>query len=231
MQPPRSSRQAPQEAVVFDCDGLLFSTRGAWDRAYAINAARYRVPITRPDRLALASLPALPLGRALASLLGHPAPAEQLAQEVYELVRPSLGRRYDPMPGAIELVSALHGTRPLAIASGTPTEIVLSYLESAGIAEAFDVVAGGELVDRPKPAPDIYLLACRRLEVRPAQCVAFEDSPTGAAAALAAGLYVIGVPSAPRATPVPAHQHAANLSDPAIWHVLGITPLPAAERA
>lgn len=221
MGPLSSSSQPPRAAVVFDCDGLLISTHGVWDRAYAEITARYRASITRADRLALAALPIGPLGHALAELMGHPAPPGQLGEELYALVRSNLGAGCTPMPGAVELVTALHGTRPLAVASGTPTEIVISYLEFSGIADAFDLILGGEHVTRPKPAPDIYQLACERLRANPAQCVAFEDSPTGAAAALTAGLYLIGIPSAPGRA-LPAHLHAAALSKPAVWAALGL---------
>lgn len=54
-------------------------------------------------------------------------------------------------------------------------------------------------VARAKPAPDLYLTACRRLAAEPARSVAFEDSRTGVASALAAQMFVIGVPSAPGA--------------------------------
>ena len=67
----------------------------------------------------------------------------------------------------------------------------------AGLAGVFDAVLGGDEVANPKPAPDIYATACERLGASPAQAVALEDSPTGVAAAIAAGMYVIGVPSLP----------------------------------
>lgn len=223
MNPRPFRHQIPCAAVVFDCDGLLVSTQGAWDRAYAELTARYGTPITSAARYALVGLQLEPLGRALAELLGHPAPPGQLGREIYAMVQANLGEGHTPMPGAVDLVTALHGTRPLAVASNTPSEIVTSYLEPSGLLGAFDVILGSDHVHRPKPAPDIYLMACQQLRTHPAACAAFEDSPTGAAAALAAGLYLIGVPSAPDLA-FPAHQHAATLSEPALWQALGLTP-------
>jgi len=127
------------------------------------------------------------------------------------------------MPGAISLVTALRGTRPLAVASNTPHQIVTAYLQEIGILETFDAVICSDQVSEPKPAPDTYLTACRALGRKPADCIAFEDSPTGAIAALTAGLYLIGIPSATDLT-FPAHEHATTLEDHAIWHSLGLTP-------
>jgi HAD superfamily hydrolase (TIGR01509 family) len=223
MPPYATSRPGSTAPVVFDCDGLLVSTQGAWDRAYARIASRYGTTITSRDRHALVGLQLEQLGHALAAFLGHPAPPQQLGQEVYAMVCKGSGRDVGPMPGAAALVRALHGTRPLAVASNTPHQIVTSYLEHAGLLSAFDTVVCSDHVASPKPAPDVYLTACERLGHNPGTCAALEDSPTGAAAALAAGMYLIAVPSAPDLV-FPAHQHAASLSDPRLWQALGLAP-------
>jgi HAD superfamily hydrolase (TIGR01509 family) len=217
----RPGHLIPRAAAVFDCDGLLVSTQGAWDRAYELIAARYGTTISTADRHALVGLQLGPLGHALARLLGHPASAAQLSAQICELVQSAPRSGHAPMPGAVELVTALYGSRPLAVASNTPRGIVVAYLKSAGLAEAFDVVVGSDQVARPKPAPDVYLAACRGVRAEPAGCAAFEDSPAGASAALAAGLYVIGVPSAPDLA-FPAHRHADSLADPALWQAMGV---------
>lgn len=60
---------------------------------------------------------------------------------------------------------------------------------------AFDLVIGGALLHEPKPSPEPFLLAAERLGVSPEECVAIEDSPSGAQAARAAGTFVVGVGS------------------------------------
>jgi HAD superfamily hydrolase (TIGR01509 family) len=125
------------------------------------------------------------------------------------------------MPGAIELVRAASGIRPLAVASNAPASIVRSYLAPFGILDAFDVIVGSTDVRSPKPAPDVYLLACERLRVRPARAVAVEDSPVGVASARAAQLRVVGIPSA-RDLRLRAHAVYDSLDDPNVWHELGV---------
>jgi HAD superfamily hydrolase (TIGR01509 family) len=86
---------------------------------------------------------------------------------------------------------------PLAVASNEPRTHLLAGLTRVGLLKAFDVILGVEEVKAPKPAPDLYLRACELLAVAPTHSIALEDSPPGVAAARAAGLYVLGVPSVP----------------------------------
>ena len=58
------------------------------------------------------------------------------------------------------------------------------------------MVVTGDMVHRGKPDPDIYRLAATQLGVSPAACLAVEDAPKGVAAALAAGMRVVGVRTA-----------------------------------
>ena len=82
----------------------------------------------------------------------------------------------------------------MGVASNTPRELVGLALESAALAGSFDAVVTADDVPRPKPAPDVYLEACRRLGVAPSMAVALEDSAVGISAARVAGLTVIAVP-------------------------------------
>src|SRR5207248_11216278 len=66
-------------------------------------------------------------------------------------------------------------------------------LKGAGLASRFDVIVDGHQVERPKPFPEIYLRAASLLGVAPGNCIIFEDSPAGVAAARASGALVVGV--------------------------------------
>ena len=93
-------------------------------------------------------------------------------------------------PGSVLLLDHLRSR-------GTPLGVVSSsanapaVLEAAGLLDRFDAVCTSSDVPRPKPAPDVYLLAASTLQVAPARCLVLEDSPTGVRAALAAGMLVI----------------------------------------
>jgi HAD superfamily hydrolase (TIGR01509 family) len=97
-------------------------------------------------------------------------------------------------PGAIELVERLRGHTRLGLASNSPRTMVDTALATARLADAFEAIVTSDDVEHPKPAPDLYLLACERLGVAPDEALALEDSPSGVAAAKAAGLTCIAVP-------------------------------------
>ncbi|MFE7113798.1 HAD family hydrolase, partial [Streptomyces sp. NPDC057600] len=191
------------------------------DNAYEALFTHYGHRLDRADRRGLVGLQLVPLGHRLAELLDYPAPPHVLSKQLYELVQTNLGAGHAPMPGAVDLVHALAGTRPLAVASNTPAPIVRAYLEPHFDLDAFDAIHGSDTAARPKPAPDVYLDACAAIGADPHRTVAFEDSPTGATAALAAGMYVIGVPSAPDLH-FDAHIHASDLTAPELWRHLGV---------
>ena len=90
------------------------------------------------------------------------------------------------------------------------------------MAGRFDVTVAGDEVARPKPEPDIYVAACAALGAEPARAVALEDSPTGAAAAKAAGMTVIGVPYLPDMEIPPADLVAGSLADRVVHEACGL---------
>ncbi|MFF7644077.1 HAD-IA family hydrolase [Streptomyces canus] len=208
----------PGAAVVFDCDGLLITTEVAWDLAYDAIFAQHGAAIDEADRDRLRGLDLTAVGLFLAERLHHPAPSSALAAQALDLMRSHVDRVIAPMPGATQLVAELAGTRPIAVASNAPTDVV-----EANLRRFFDlsgvVIVGGDMVEAPKPQPDIYLAACAALASDPADTWALEDSATGAAAALAAGLYVIGVPHTAGSV-FPCHMRVGSLDDPHLRQAL-----------
>jgi HAD superfamily hydrolase (TIGR01509 family) len=99
--------------------------------------------------------------------------------------------------GIRELISDLaqSGYR-LAVATSGLTRIVEPILETGQIRHLFEVVVTGDDIHTPKPAPDIYLEAARRLAIDPTFCVAIEDTDVGVRAAKAAGMWAIAFPNA-----------------------------------
>ena len=103
--------------------------------------------------------------------------------------------RMEPMPGVAALVGALVAAGiPRGIASAASSRWVLEALADMELAPLFDTIVTADHVERPKPAPDVYLEAARRLRVAPARCVAIEDSGPGLAAARAAGMRTVAIP-------------------------------------
>jgi HAD superfamily hydrolase (TIGR01509 family) len=111
-----------------------------------------------------------------------------------ELYREMAGSRIEQMlvPGLRAFLDG-YGAAPMAVASNAEPENVAFVLDRAGLRPYFRAVVDGHQVVNPKPHPDVYLLGADLLKVAPANCIVMEDSPTGVAAAKAAGMRVIGL--------------------------------------
>jgi HAD superfamily hydrolase (TIGR01509 family) len=202
-------------AVVFDNDGLLLDTESVWTRAEQDLFDRRGIDFTPAHKRELVGTSAEIAGGILERRLDEPGRAVELIEELNELVVAELEHGVEAMVGARELLLELkrRGT-PVGLVSNSPLAFVRRSLEIVGFAGHFDVVLSAHEVAAPKPAPDPYLEACRRLGVEPGPAViALEDSPTGVAAARAAGLTVIGVPSLEGIELAEAHHIAESLLD------------------
>ncbi len=216
-------------AVVFDNDGLLLDTEPCWTSAQeALFRSRGQVFDLAAKHALVGTSPrtAAPI---LERLLTQPHSGQShsgqvLSDEMYSLALVEISNGASPRPGAVELVARLRSAGvPAAVASNAPRRHLLAGLRRVGMQDAFDVVLGVDDVGQPKPAPDLYLAACRALKVAPAAAVALEDSPPGVAAARAAGLRVIGIPSVPGVL-LAADLVAGSLADDAVHRALGLEP-------
>lgn len=180
-------------AVVFDMDGLLLDTEPLWADAEAELLARHGDVYTEADATATHGRSVEDMISIYSARLGGAEPAA-LQAELMELMEGRYAAGPALKPGAAELIHALHGRLPLAVASNTASRLVRLALDHVGLLAAFEAVTSGAEVRRGKPFPDVYLAACAALGVAPGLAVAFEDSPTGVRAARAAGIPVVGVP-------------------------------------
>ena len=203
------------DAVVFDNDGLLLDTESVWTRAEEDLFERYGAEFTTEHKRELVGTSAAIAGGLLERWLDQPGRVPELIEELNVLVVAELEHGVEAMVGARDLLERLtaQGT-PTGLVSNSPLAFVTRSLEIVGFEDIFDVVISAHEVAAPKPAPDPYLEACRRLGVEPGPgVIALEDSPTGVAAARAAGLTVIGVPSVDGVELIEAHHIAASLLD------------------
>lgn len=188
----------PLTGAIFDCDGILVDSERPWIDLmadYLDRLGAQGVPAESFRGLTGAEA-AQQLQRVSAAASGHGA--APTAAEVDRDYTAALTEVSAPMPGAPELVRALSGTVPIAVASNGRGEDVRGLLDRAGLLGFFDAIVTIDDVEAGKPAPDVYLRAAEKLGLDASAAVAFEDSPVGSRAAAAAGCTVVGINADPQ---------------------------------
>ena len=181
-------------ALIFDMDGVIVDSnplhREAWtefNRRHGLettDAMLERMYGRRNDQI-------------VRDFFGEGLPAEEVAARgaaKEELYRELVGGRVEEIlvPGLRAFLDRHQGA-PMAVASNAEPENVDFLLDRARLRPYFRAVVDGHQVRHPKPHPEIYQRAAALLDVAPSNCVVFEDSHTGIAAARAAGMRVIGI--------------------------------------
>ena len=189
----------PPEAVLFDNDGLLLDTEAVWTRGEQRLFEARGKEFTLDHKRSLVGSSEKVAAAKLVRFLDEPGGEKAIMEELNELVLEELESGVDAMVGGRELLAELNRRAiPVALISNSPMKFIRRSHEMAGTGLPFGAVVSGHEVPMAKPAPDAYLEGCRQLGVEPSKrSVALEDSPSGVAAGLAAGLFVIGVPSVP----------------------------------
>jgi len=192
---PQIAKFAP--AVILDFDGTVIDTESAeyvsWNEIY--EEFGLTLPFDRWSEAVGAGDVFDPMAY-LQSQLTHPLDREALLERRRARDR-ELSASLPLRPGIAEIIRSAHEAAiPLALATNSRRRWVLPHLERLGIRGAFTAVVTGDDPVRPKPEPDIYLLAVERVGTRSSRAVAVEDSPNGYTAAARAGVACVAVPNA-----------------------------------
>lgn len=183
-------------AVVFDLDGVLVDSEELWDvvrRGVAAEAGRsWPAGATR----AMQGMSTAEWSAYLTDVVSVPTEPETVAATVLDRMAAQYDERLPLLPGAVEVVERLGRRWPLGLASSSPRRLIDTVLQSAGIAQWFQVSVSTEEVGAGKPSPAVYQTALQRLGVDPGQAIAIEDSSNGLRSAASAGLAVLAMPNA-----------------------------------
>ncbi len=177
--------------MVFDLDGILVATEALWGEAERAVVESYDRPWDPSVRSLLLGCGPADAAKVLADHIGTDD-VEEVQRRLTELALEAFEGRVKLIDGAAELVSALDGRVALGVATNSRRVLADAALDSVSLPTRFGAVITSDDVHAPKPAPDPYLEACRRLGVAPSLAVAIEDSAVGAQSAKAAGMWVIG---------------------------------------
>lgn len=184
------------DAVVFDMDGVIFDSERATMDCWIEIADRYGLEDIKTPYYACIGVNSTRTREIMMEAYGEDFPYDKYAKEASKLYH----ERYDggrlPMkPGVKELLAYLKNSgKKIALASSTKKEKVVAQLRDAGILDYFDEIVTGDMLSKSKPAPDIFLLACEKIDTIPERAYAIEDSFNGIRAAHTGKLRPIMVP-------------------------------------
>lgn len=183
-------------AVIFDMDGVIFDSERLVIECWKVVADKYGI-----DNIEEACFECLGINAALTKELMKKRYGETFPYDVYKKEMSAIfhsraaGGKLPQKKGIKELLTFLKENQiPTAVASSTRREVVMRELEEGGLLPYFDRVICGDMVERSKPEPDIFLKACESLSIDATEAYAIEDSYNGIRAAFRAGMKPIMVP-------------------------------------
>jgi HAD superfamily hydrolase (TIGR01509 family) len=182
-------------AVLFDMDGLLIDSEASLKRIWQAETARLGFDLHDDLYAHLVGVPNVLCEQKLMRWFKK-FPLEEFSRN-WKAVREAerLAGGIPPKAGAMELVAWLHAEGvPMALATSSNRESVERHRRAWPELFRFSAVMTIELVERPKPDPDIYHRACAMLGLEASRCVIFEDSNPGMRAAIASGARAIMIP-------------------------------------
>jgi HAD superfamily hydrolase (TIGR01509 family) len=182
-------------AVVFDMDGLMFSTEDVYTLVGKEILRRRGCKFTAELKHRMMGVPPRASFEMMIREYRLADTWEELAAESNRLFLELLDGRLAMMPGLAELLDGLERAGiPKGIATSSCRELVTACLKPFRLAGRFQFVLTAEDISQGKPDPEIYLTSAQRFNVSPAEMMVLEDSHNGCTAAARAGAYAVAVP-------------------------------------
>jgi beta-phosphoglucomutase-like phosphatase (HAD superfamily) len=175
------------KGLIFDCDGTLVDSMPlhwiAWEKAVVLKGGFWR-PEFFSSTKGMPEEDIVALYNERFALNLDPVDTVRIKHEYFR----SQSSRLRPVPPVLDVVRRYSGRLPMAVASGGVRENVMLELETLDIRHFFQAILTADDDVRPKPSPDIFLEAAKRIDVSPENCQVFEDGDLGLEAARAAGM-------------------------------------------
>lgn len=184
------------KAVVFDMDGVLFDTErlcmNSWDHV----AKKRGMEMMDSVFEQCIGLNDTDTKAVILNAYGPDFPYDEFRVQASEWFWDYIQKKGLPLKTGVKKILPYleQAGYQIGLASSSKYESVISHLKRAEIIDYFSVIVTGDMIEHSKPRPDIYLLACKKLGVKPEEAYAIEDSPNGIRAASAAGMKPIMVP-------------------------------------
>lgn len=190
------------KAIIFDMDGLLVDSERVWYVAEDQFIQSFGHVYTQEARAAIIGMRVDEFLGKLKEIYNLEPSVDALSDDLHERILKLIPEEVNAQPGAQAVIDYVTDNNiPHAIASSSSMRVINTTLESQGWGEIFKIRCTADDDANGKPAPDVYLRAAKTLGVDPKDCIALEDSPNGARAAVAAGMTCYAVPDKSHSTP------------------------------
>lgn len=182
------------EGIIFDLDGTIVDSMGVWQAVDKEYLRRRGLSLPEGLNKELESMEFTETARYFQRRFSLPDTVEEIIAEWMDMVLDQYQNRVPMKPGLKDFLKYVHekGIR-LGIASSNHADLVRAALEGHKIGDFFAAIVTCSEVAHPKPEPDVYLEAARRIRVPAEKCLVFEDIPVGIRAGQSAGMKTCAV--------------------------------------
>lgn len=183
------------DAILFDKDGTIFDSEALNCRAWVQTAQKFNLEFTKQMYAAFIGVSTAECYRIAHRQFGCDFPMENFINEIRHFINVEKAKGPVVKPGFHAFF--MH-VKSLNILTGVVTsagyESTMLSFQGTDYASMLDVLVTVDDVAHPKPSPQCYILACKKLNVNPKNVLVFEDSPLGLQASLAAGCCTVAIP-------------------------------------
>jgi beta-phosphoglucomutase len=183
-----------KKTILWDMDGVIADSYSFQFAAWQETFAKRGIKFTRED---FTKLFGTGNDFIIGSIMGRElseGDVKSMVQEKEENFRRKVTGNIRPFPEAVRLLNAMKkGNFKLGLVSSAPKENIDLVLRELNLEGIFDCIVFGQEVSESKPDPQIYLLAAKKLEATPNDCLVIEDSPLGIRAAKTAGMKCLAI--------------------------------------
>ena len=185
------------KGVIFDMDGVLVDSEPFISKAACLMFAERGLKVSEKDFEPFVGMGENRYIGGVAEKYGEKIDILEVKKRTYDIYLEIIVDNLKPLPGVFDFISKCteNGIK-IAVASSADLRKVKGNLTEIGLPlERFNAVVTGDDVEKTKPAPDIFLLAAKKIGLNPAECLVIEDAVSGVAAAKTAGAKCLGITS------------------------------------
>ena len=180
------------KALIFDCDGTLVDSMSlhmkAWEKAFIFFNAKYDFEFLNSAK----GMKETEIIEWYNEKFGTSINLQEIVSKKHDFFTENIDK-VQPLEPIVNIAKEYFGKLPLAVVSGSVESIVHRELEIVGIKNLFNTILTANDPFKPKPDPDIFYEAAKRLNVNPEHCLVFEDGDPGLEAAIRAGMKTVDV--------------------------------------